>query len=45
MNDLNPFYIYPGYNDFSNDYWVSVNQLNLQRNMDLVWEQHMLMEL
>lgn len=32
-------YIYPGYNDFSNDYWVSVNQLNLQRNMDLVWEQ------
>lgn len=35
-------YIYPGYNNFSNDYWVSVNQLNLQRNMDLVWEQHIM---
>ena len=35
-------YIYPGYNNSSNDYWVSVNQLNLQRNMDLVWEQHIM---
>lgn len=35
-------YIYPCYNNSSNDYWVSVNQLNLQRNMDLVWEQHIM---
>lgn len=35
-------YIYPGYNNFSNDYWISINQFNLQRNMDLVWEQHIM---
>lgn len=47
---LNPYnlmvgqqiYIYPGYNNISNDYWVSINQFNLQRNMDLVWEQHIM---
>lgn len=35
-------YIYPGYNNFSNNYWISLNQLNLQRTMDLVWEQHIM---
>lgn len=35
-------YIYPGYNNFSNNYWISLNQFNLQREMDLVWEQHIM---
>lgn len=35
-------YIYPSYTNPSNDYWVSINQFNLQRNMDLVWEQHIM---
>lgn len=35
-------YIYPGYNNLSDNYWVSINQFNLQRNMDLVWEQHIM---
>ena len=35
-------YIYPVYNNLSDNYWVSINQSNLQRNMDLVWEQHIM---
>lgn len=35
-------YIYPNYNNITNNYWLSINQLNLQRTMDLVWEQHIM---
>lgn len=35
-------YIYPHYNNYSNDYWISINQVNLLRQMDLVWEQHIM---
>ena len=35
-------YIYPHYNKYSNDYWISINQINLLRQMDLVWEQHIM---
>ena len=46
MNDFNldPYNLrfsqqfYPNYNN----YWVSVNQFNLQRHMDSVWEQHIM---
>ena len=44
---LNPYslrvgqqiYIYPR-NNFSNDYWVSVNQVNLLEQMNLAWLEH-----
>lgn len=50
MNDLNPyfskmgqqFYNYTDYNNFYNNYWISINQFNLQINMDTVWEQHIM---
>lgn len=32
-------YIYPNYND---DYWMSINQVNLFKNMDLAWVEHVL---
>ncbi len=46
---LNPYdlrvgqqiYIYP-YSKTSYDYWVSTNQFNLSKNMDLVWLEHIL---
>ena len=37
MNDINPFYIYPDYNQ-NNDYWVSRNEVRLLEQMNLVWE-------
>lgn len=33
-------YIYPNYN--SNDYWISINQVKLLEQMNLVWEQHIM---
>ena len=53
MNDVNhifdPFglrgeqqnYIYPNYNQ-ENSYWVSINQVRLLEQMNLVWEQHIM---
>lgn len=35
-------YIYPYNDDFPNDYWFSVNQVNLIKLMNLVWEQHIM---
>lgn len=34
-------YIYPSYNN-PTDYWISINQVNLLENMNLVWEQHIM---
>lgn len=34
-----PIYIYP-HNNFSNDYWLSVNQVNLLEQMNLAWLEH-----
>ena len=35
-------YIYPYNDDFPNDYWFSINQVNLIKLMNLVWEQHIM---
>lgn len=35
-------YIYPYNNDFPNDYWFSINQVNLMEQMNLVWIEHIL---
>ena len=35
MNDINP--IYP-----NNNYWVSINEVRLLEQMNLVWEQHIM---
>ena len=35
-------YIYPYNDDFPNDYWYSINQVNLLKLMNLVWEQHIM---
>ena len=44
MNDMNPIlhtYIYPNYDQNSN-YWISVNEVQLIKQMNLVWEQHIM---
>ncbi len=35
-------YIYTYNNDFPNDYWFSINQVNLMEQMNLVWIKHIL---
>ncbi len=35
-------YIYSYNNDFPNDYWFSINQVNLMEQMNLVWLEHIL---
>lgn len=35
-------YIYPYNDDAPNDYWFSINQINLLKLMNLVWEQHIM---
>lgn len=35
-------YIYPYNDDATNDYWFSINQVNLLKLMNLVWEQHIM---
>lgn len=35
-------YIYPKYNNNYNDYWVSINEVNLLERMNLVWIEHIL---
>ena len=35
-------YIYPYNDDLLNDYWFSINQVNLLKQMNLVWEQHIM---
>lgn len=35
-------YIYTYNNDFPNDYWFSINQVNLMEQMNLVWLEHIL---
>lgn len=35
-------YIYPYNDDFPNNYWYSINQVNLIKLMNLVWEQHIM---
>lgn len=35
-------YIYPYKDDATNDYWFSINQVNLIKLMNLVWEQHIM---
>ena len=35
-------YIYPGYNQDNNYYWVSINEVRLLEKMNLVWEQHIM---
>ncbi|MBQ2938690.1 MAG: LysM peptidoglycan-binding domain-containing protein [Clostridia bacterium] len=35
-------YIYPRYNTSSYDYWMSINQVNLLKNMNLAWIEHIL---
>ena len=54
MNNSNPIlytirpgdtlynYIYPYNDDATNDYWFSINQVNLLKLMNLVWEQHIM---
>lgn len=35
-------YIYPNYIMNSLDYWVSINEVNLLKHMNMVWEQHIM---
>lgn len=35
-------YIYSYNNDFPNDYWFSINQVNLMEQMNLIWLEHIL---
>lgn len=35
-------YIYPYHDNFPNDYWFSINQVNLLEEMNLVWIEHIL---
>lgn len=47
---LNPYdlrvgqqiYIYPRYNSYSNDYWISINHVNLLTQMNLMWLEHIM---
>lgn len=43
MNETNPnqIYIYPSYNQNSN-YWISNNEVQLLKQMNLAWEQHIM---
>lgn len=35
-------YIYPNFNTSSHDYWISINQVDLLKNMNLSWIEHIL---
>lgn len=35
-------YIYPDASNSSTDYWISIYQVNLLKDMNLVWEQHIM---
>lgn len=35
-------YIYPSVNNNPNDFWVSIYEVDLLKNMNLVWEQHIM---
>lgn len=49
MNDIDPYnlrvgqqiYSYPNYNQ-NYDYWISINEVQLLKQMNLVWEQHIM---
>ena len=49
MNDIDPYnlrvgqqtYTYPNYNQ-NYDYWISINEVQLLKQMNLVWEQHIM---
>lgn len=41
MNDINPMYFYPNYNQ-NNRYWISINEVRLLEQMNLAWEQHIM---
>lgn len=41
MDNFTPIYIYPHLNN-PYDYWISIHQVNLLKNMNLMWIEHIL---